>query len=172
MTVNLLENGAFWVGTSSAASTGFARALWTYDCTLSSVVDRASLRTDHFGHVEIDGGNRPIFRSSFARIVWLPKPGICPSQARKTSHCIRGAFLPILRRMICFQPFFMCEARIGKRRPHQTGGQPFNVPYLVTYIVKGPEKQDVKGKDFSTTKVEVEIKRWTAEPLPWPLMTR
>lgn len=159
VTVNLLENGAFWVGTSSAASTGFARALWTYDCTLASVVDRASLRTDHFGHVEIDG-NRLISRSSFARTVWLPKPGICPSQARRTSHCIRGVFLAILRLMICFQPFSMCVARNWKKGDRiKRVVQPFNVPYLVTYIVKGPEKRDVQGKDFSTIKVDVEIQK-------------
>lgn len=160
VTVNLLENGAFWVGTSSAASTGFARALWTYDCTLASVVDRASLRTDHFGHVEIDGGEQTDFQVEFRkdRLVtearYLPKPG------KKDK--------PLYSRRIFAYPqtddllsaiLFVRSQKLEKGDRIKRVVQPFNVPYLVTYIVKGSEKRDVQGKDFSTIKVDVEIQK-------------
>lgn len=158
--VRLQEHGDNWVGTSTGASTGFARALFSYDCTLASVVDRASLRPEHFGHFDISEGERTDYQVEFRkdRLVtesrYLPKPGK-KGAPKYTRRIFRHADTDDLLSAI----LYVRSQKLEKGDKISRVVQPFNVPYLVTYTVGGKEKRDVKGETFDTTRVDVKIRK-------------
>ena len=155
--VTVQESGAYQVARAEAATTGFARSLWSYDCTMTSVMERGPLRAVHMEHSETDVRETAAywvqFGSSQVRTLTklTPKSGDASSS---TSICPYGP-VDDLQSAILYV----------RSHPLKTGDQitrvvqPFDRPYLTTFKVIARERRKVEGVTYPTIKMDVKIRK-------------
>jgi len=87
--------GNYWRATAQASSTGFARTLWTYDCTMSSIIRRDTLHPVFMQHSETDRSETCRYRVSFQPKRVITESTILPKEgAASTSTHVCG-FSPV-----------------------------------------------------------------------------
>lgn len=155
--VAVKQAGAFQVAKAQAGTTGFARRLWRYDCVMSSVVERGSLRARYLEHSETDSRETISYQAVFGsgqvktESVLTPKKG---SVKKSTAVCPYGPVDDLQSAILHV-----------RSQPLKTGDvvtrvvQPFDRPYLVTFTVAGREKRTVRGTAHDTIKLDVKIRK-------------
>ncbi|MCA1962354.1 MAG: DUF3108 domain-containing protein [Prosthecobacter sp.] len=155
--VRMQQAGAYQVARAQAGTTGLARALWRYDCAMTSVMQRGPLRAQYMEHSETDARETIAYKVAFepgqvsTETVLTPRGS---SARRSTTTCAYGP-MDDLQSAILYL----------RSQPLRTGDtitrvvQPFDRPYLATFTVLGREKRRVEGVDYPTIKIDVKIRR-------------
>lgn len=155
--VTMQDAGGYQVATAEAGTTAFARALWSYDCVMTSVIERGSLRTAYMQHSETDARETAAYWVKFgaSQISTLtklsPKGGAVTTS---TSVCPYGP-ADDLQSAILYV----------RSQPLKQGDsitrvvQPFDRPYLTTFTVVGRENRKVEGVAYPTIKLDVKIRK-------------
>jgi hypothetical protein len=155
--VLLQEAGEHQVAKAQAGTTGLARALWRYDCTMTSVIQRADLRAVYMEHSETDSRETASYQVHFDRhqirtMTDLKPEGGTPQ--RKNSVCPLDE-VDDLQSTILYVRSHPLRAGDSFTRVVQ----PFDRPYLTIFTVIGREKRKVQGTLYPTIKLDVKICR-------------
>ena len=151
------QAGPYWRASAQASSTGFARTLWTYDCTMSSIIDQATLHPRFMQHSESDRTETCRYRVSFQPRRLITESTILPKDGTASTFTTACAFAPIedLLSVILFV----------RSLPLATGDkvtrviQPWDKPYLTTFEVQGRESLKIEGTKQPCIKLGINIRK-------------
>lgn len=151
------QAGPYWRATAKASSTGFARTLWTYDCTMSSIIDRATLHPRFMQHSESDRSETCRYRVSFQPRRLITESTIQPKGGTATTFTTDCAFAPIedLLSVILFVRSLPLAAGDSVTRVVQ----PWDKPYLTTFEVQGRESLTISGKKQPCIRLGIQIRK-------------
>ncbi|MBE2282357.1 MAG: DUF3108 domain-containing protein [Prosthecobacter sp.] len=156
-TLTVREAGHFWRADATAASTGFARTLWRYDCLMTSIMHRADLRAHYLQHEETDSAEMCRYRVAFQenRVVTetLVRP-VKGSPTLATAVCTFGPMDDLLSVILHVRGQ---ELRDGQKITRVV--QPWDKPYLTTFEVLGRETLRFGGKSHPCIKVGLKIRK-------------
>lgn len=155
LTVREAEN--FWRADATAASSGFARSLWKYDCVMTSIMHRADLRAHFLQHEETDSEETCRYRVSFEerRVVTETMVHPVKQQLRtSTALCSYGPMDDLLSVILYARSQ---ELRNGQKITRVV--QPWDKPYLTTFEVLGRETLRFGGKYHPCIKVGLKIRK-------------
>ena len=144
-------------GEAEAKSSGLARALYTYDCELSARVDAESLKPLGFEHSETEKDETTEYETEFGRgyvRTWTTKPNEDGEVERVRRTYKYGEALDLLSTI-----FYVRSMPLEKGDKITRVVQPFDRPYLVSFIVQGREERKFEGEKIPTIKLSVEIAR-------------
>lgn len=156
-TLGVREAGSFWRADATAASTGFARTLWKYDCQMTSIMHRGNLRAHFLRHSETDSDETCRYRVSFEpkRVVTEtlvhPKKG---TPTTSTAPCSYGPMDDILSVILYVRSL---ELKNGQKITRVV--QPWDKPYLTTFSVLGRETLKFGGKSHPCIKLGLQIRK-------------
>lgn len=157
------EAGAYWRADATAASTGFARKLWQYDCRMTSVIAREGIRSLYLSHRETDSAETCRYRVAFEprRVVTATTVTPTGGTARKSQAiCPYGPVDDLLSVILYVRSL---ELTPGRRITRVV--QPWDKPYLTTFEVMGRETLRVGGQERPCIKVRVKIRKIDRETL-------
>ncbi|MBL9132565.1 MAG: DUF3108 domain-containing protein [Verrucomicrobiaceae bacterium] len=151
------QAGDYWRASAQASSTGFARTLWTYDCTMASIIDKSSLHPRFMQHSESDRAETCRYRVSFQPRRLITESTIQPKDGTATSFTTECAFAPIedLLSVILFVRSLPLAAGDSVTRVVQ----PWDKPYLTTFEVQGRESLDIGGTKQPCIKLGIKIRK-------------
>lgn len=156
-TLTIREAGNFWRADAAAASTGFPRTLWKYDCLMTSVMHRANLRAHYLQHEEADSvemcGYRVAFGSSRVVTETLVRP-VKGTPVVSTAVCPFGPMDDLLSVILYVRSL---ELRDGQKITRVV--QPWNKPYLTTFEVLGRDTLRFGGKNHPCIKLGLQIRK-------------
>jgi hypothetical protein len=138
----LQKNGPFQLARAEASTTGLARSLWTYDCDMTSVIRLENLKSHYMQHSETDARETVSYRVAFGPTEATTETKLTPkgSPTRTSSFLCPYGPLDDLQSAILYvrsQPL-----KDGDRITRVI--QPFDRPYLATFIVSGHENDTIK----------------------------
>lgn len=155
--------GNYWRATAQASSTGFARTLWTYDCTMSSIIRRDTLHPVFMQHSETDRSETCRYRVSFQPKRVITESTILPKEgAASTSTHVCG-FSPVEDLLSII--LFVRGLPLANGESVTRVVQPWDKPYLTTFEVLGRENLKVDGRDKPCIKLAVKIRKIDRESL-------
>lgn len=162
--VTVQEAGeSYWRATAQASSTGFARTLWTYDCTMSSIIRRDTLHPVFMQHSETDRSETCRYRVSFQPRRVITESTILPKEgAASTSTQVCG-FSPVEDLLSII--LFVRGLPLANGESVTRVVQPWDKPYLTTFEVLGRENLKVEGTDKPCIKMAVKIRKIDRESL-------
>lgn len=149
--------GGFWRADATAASTGFARTLWKYDCEMTSVIQRAGIRPRHLRHSETDSAENCRYRVSFEPQRAVTETTTTPSKgtpSTSTAVCPYGPMDDLLSVILHVRSQALTPGQKVTRVV-----QPWDKPYLTTFEVLGRETLDFGGQKRPCIKVSVKIRK-------------
>ncbi|WP_395742448.1 DUF3108 domain-containing protein [Prosthecobacter sp.] len=156
-TLTVREAGAFWRADASAASTGLARALWKYDCEMTSIMHRGDLRAHYLQHQETDSAETCRYRVSFERHRVITETQVQPvkgAKATSTAVCPYGPMDDILSFILYVRSL---ELKNGQKITRVV--QPWDTPYLTTFEVQGRETIEYGGQKRPCIKLGLKIRK-------------
>ncbi|WP_146848331.1 DUF3108 domain-containing protein [Brevifollis gellanilyticus] len=155
--VTMQESGPYQVAKAEAGTSALARALWSYDCVMTSVMERSSLRSLHMEHSETDSRETVAYWVNFgaSQISTLTK--LSPKKGAVTTSTNICPYGPAddLQSAILYV----------RSQPLKQGDsitrvvQPFDRPYLTTFTVVGREQKKVEGVAYPTIKLDIKIRK-------------
>jgi hypothetical protein len=151
------QNGPFQLAHAEAGTTGLARSLWTYDCDMTSVIRLENLQSHYMQHTETDARETVSYRVAFGPTEATTETKLTPkgSPARTSNFLCPYGPLDDLQSAILYvrsQPL-----KDGDRITRVI--QPFDRPYLVTFIVSDHEKRTIQATTYPTIKLDVKIRK-------------
>ncbi len=156
-TLSVREAGNFWRADATAASTGFARTLWKYDCAMISIMHRADLRAHFLQHQETDSAETCRYRVSFEKKRVVTETLVQPNKGKPvgaTALCPFGPMDDILSVILYVRSQ---ELRNGQKITRVV--QPWDKPYLTTFEVLGRESLRFGGQNHPCIKVGLKIRK-------------
>lgn len=157
------EAEGFLRADATAASTGFARTLWKYDCDMSSIIHRADLRAHFLQHSETDSAETCRYRVSFGSRQVVTETLVQPNKGTptiSTAVCLFGPMEDILSVILHVRSQ---ELRNGQKITRVV--QPWDKPYLTTFHVLGRETLTFGGKKQPCIKIGLQIRKIDRESL-------
>lgn len=151
------EAGGFWRADATAASTGFARTLWKYDCEMTSIIHRDGLRAHFLQHSETDSEETCRYRVAFGGNQVVTETMVHPNKAApvfSTSVCPFGPMDDLLSVILYARSL---ELRNGQKITRVV--QPWDKPYLTTFHVLGRETLSFGGKTHPCIKIGLQIRK-------------
>ena len=85
----------YWRASAQAASTGFARTLWSYDCTMSSIISRETLHPVFMQHSETDRSETCRYRVAFQPRRVITESTVLPHKGTASTATHVCGFSPI-----------------------------------------------------------------------------
>lgn len=149
--------GGFWRADATAASTGFARTLWKYDCEMTSVIERASIRPRFLSHSETDSAENCRYRVAFEPRRVVTETTTTPAQGSPSSNttvCPYGPMDDLLSVILYVRSQALTPGQKVTRVV-----QPWDKPYLTTFEVLERETLDFGGQKRPCIKVSVKIRK-------------
>lgn len=149
--------GGFWRADATAASTGFARTLWKYDCEMTSVIQRAGIRPRHLRHSETDCAENCRYRVSFEPQRAVTETTTTPTggtPSTSTAVCPYGPMDDLLSVILHVRSQTLTPGQKVTRVV-----QPWDKPYLTTFEVLGRETLEYGGQKRPCIKVSVKIRK-------------
>ncbi len=161
--VVMQEAGGHQVARAEAGTTGLARALWSYDCTMISVMDRGPLRAVHLNHTETDVSETVAYEVGFSPLKVLTETVLTPKggTVKKSSTICPYGPVDDLQSAILYV----------RSQPLKQGDkitrvvQPFDRPYLTTFTVVNRGKRKVEGTVYPVIELDVKIRKIDAKTL-------
>jgi hypothetical protein len=155
--VVMQEAGDFQVARAEAGTSGLARTLWRYDCTMTSVMQRSDLRALYMEHSETDDRETAAYQVRFGDRQITTDTSLTPTggSTKKTRQSCPWGPADDLQSAILYV----------RSQPLKTGDaitrvvQPFDRPYLATFTVSGREQRKIEGVAYPTIKLDVKIRR-------------
>ena len=145
------------VGVAEAKSSGLARALYSYDCELNARVDADSLKPLGFEHSETEKDETTEYETEFGEgfvRTWTTEPNAEGVVERKRRTYYYGDAMDLLSTI-----FYVRSMPLNKGDKITRVVQPFDRPYLVSFIVEGKEERKFQGEKIPTIKLSVQIAR-------------
>lgn len=155
--VIIKQAGPYWRASAQASSTGLARTLWTYDCTMSSIIDSATLHPRFMQHSESDSAETCRYRVSFQPRRLITESTIQPKDGTATTSTSVCAFAPIEDLLSVI--LFVRSLPLANGDKITRVIQPWDKPYLTTFEVLGREKLTIDGKTQSCIKLGIQIRK-------------
>jgi len=155
--LSLKEAGPYWRADARASSTGVARALWKYDCEMSSIILRQGILPKFLSHSETDREETCLYRAAFepGRVVTetrvIPKKGAARTS---TDVCSYGPVEDILSVILYVRSQALTPGQKITRVV-----QPWDKPYLTTFEVLGRETMAHAGVKRPCIKVGIKIRK-------------
>lgn len=155
--VVMQEAGGYQVARAEAGTSGFARSLWSYDCVMTSVMERGPLRAVYLNHSETDTSETVAYKVGFSSLKVLTETLLTPkggATKKSTAICPYGP-ADDLQSAILYV----------RSQPLKQGDsitrvvQPFDRPYIATFTVVGRENRKVEGTTYPTIKLDVKIRK-------------
>lgn len=156
-TLTVRESGAFWRADATAASTGFARTLWKYDCEMTSVIERGGIRPRYLKHSETDSAENCRYRVAFEPHQVVTETTTTPtkgSASTNTTLCPYGPMDDLLSVILYVRSQALTPGQKVTRVV-----QPWDKPYLTTFEVLGREALNYGGQKRPCIKLSVKIRR-------------
>jgi len=155
--VTMRQAGAFQRAKGQAGTTGFARRLWRYDCVMSSVIERGTLRARYLEHSETDDRETISYQAAFSSSQVTTESVLTPKKGAEKKSAAICPYGPVddLQSAILYVRSHPLKAGDAITRVVQ----PFDRPYLVTFSVAGREKRKVRGTAHDTIKLDVKIRK-------------
>lgn len=147
----------YWRASAQASSTGLARTLWSYDCTMSSIIRRDTLHPVFMQHSETDRSETCRYRVSFQprRVITestvLPRDGVASTSTHVCGFSPVEDLLSII--------LFVRSLPLADGESITRVVQPWDKPYLTTFEVMGREKMKVGDVDTPCIKLAVRIRK-------------
>jgi len=161
--LSVKEAGAYWRADATAASTGFARTLWQYDCAMTAVIGRADIRSHYLQHSETDSEENCRYRVSFEGRRVVTETTTTPVEGAAHSHstiCPYGPMDDLLAVILYVRSQALTPGQKITRVV-----QPWDKPYLTTFEVQGRETLSFDGKKRPCIKVGLKIRKIDRETL-------
>lgn len=156
--VTVQEAGeSYWRATAQASSTGFARTLWTYDCTMSSIIRRDTLHPIFMQHSETDRSETCRYRVSFQPKRVITESTILPKEGAASASTFVCGFSPVEDLLSII--LFVRGLPLANGDSVTRVVQPWDKPYLTTFEVLGREVLEVEGKQKPCIKLAVKIRK-------------
>ncbi|MFN0076524.1 MAG: DUF3108 domain-containing protein [Prosthecobacter sp.] len=155
--LSVKEAGNYWRADATASSTGFARSLWTYDCEMSSIIERASIRPRYLRHSETDSEENCRYRVSFEPHRVVTETTITPQQGAASTSSALCAYGPVEDLLSVILYVRSQELRNGQKITRVV--QPWDKPYLTTFEVQSRETLNFGGKQRPCIKVGIQIRK-------------
>jgi hypothetical protein len=156
--VTLQEAGLrYWRASAQASSTGFARTLWSYDCTMSSIISRETLHPVFMQHTETDRSETCRYRVSFQPRRVITESTVLPhvGTAIATTHvCGFSPIEDLLSIILYVRSLPLTHGESVTRVV-----QPWDKPYLTTFEVLGRENMKVEEAQKPCIKLAVKIRK-------------
>ncbi|MBK8092121.1 MAG: DUF3108 domain-containing protein [Verrucomicrobiaceae bacterium] len=156
--ITIQEAGSsYWRASAQASSTGFARTLWAYDCTMSSIISKNSLKPVFMQHSETDRSETCRYRVSFQPRRVITESTTLPRSGTASTGTTTLAFSPV--------EDLLCTILYVRSLPLANGDkitrvvQPWDKPYLTTFEVQGRESIKIGGKAQPCIKLGVQIRK-------------
>lgn len=156
-TLSVREAENYWRADATAASTGFARTLWQYDCAMTSIMHRADLRSHYLQHQETDSEETCRYRVAFEKHRVVTETQVQPVQGKSavwSALCRYGPMDDILSVILYVRSQ---ELRNGQKITRVV--QPWDKPYLTTFEVLGRESLRFDGQNHPCIKVGLKIRK-------------
>ncbi|MCB1276408.1 DUF3108 domain-containing protein [Prosthecobacter sp.] len=156
-TLSVREAGAYWRADATAASTGFARTLWKYDCEMTSIMHRSDLRAHYLQHSETDSDETCRYRVSFEKSRVTTETLVHPVKGKSstsTALCPYGPMDDILSVILYVRSL---ELKDGQKITRIV--QPWDKPYLTTFDVLGRQTLNFGGKKRPCIKIGLQIRK-------------
>ncbi len=156
-TLTVREAGDFLRADATAASTGLARALWKYDCEMTSIMHRGDLRAHFLQYRETDREETCRYRVSFERNRVITQTHVQPvkgSPSTSTTSCAYGPMDDLLSVILYVRSL---ELKNGQKITRVV--QPWDTPYLTTFEVKGRETIVYGGQKRPCIKLGLQIRK-------------
>lgn len=156
-TLTVREAGNYWRADATAASTGLARALWKYDCEMSSIMQRGDLRAHFLQHRETDKDETCRYRVAFERQRIVTETQVEPVKGTKTlstAVCPYGPMDDILSVIL-----YLRSQDLTNGKKYTRVVQPWDTPYLTTFEVKGRESIVYAGEKRPCIKLGLQIRK-------------
>lgn len=156
-TLTVREAGNFWRADAGAASTGLARALWKYDCEMTSIMHRGDLRAHYLQHQETDSAETCRYRVSFERQRVITETEVRPvkgTPGTSTAVCHFGPMDDILSVILYVRSQELKDGQTITRVV-----QPWDTPYLTTFEVQGRESITYGGQKRPCIKLGLKIRK-------------
>lgn len=155
-TLSVREAGEFWRADATAASTGFARTLWRYDCEMTSII-RRSIRPHFLKHSETDSEENCRYRVSFEPHRVVTETTVTPvkgAASTSTAVCLYGPVEDLLSVILHVRSQTLTP---GQKITHVV--QPWDKPYLTTFEVLGRGALNFGGKKRPCIKLGIKIRK-------------
>ena len=156
-TLTVREAGNFWRADATAASTGWARALWKYDCEMTSIMQRGDLRAHFLQFREADSAETCRYRVSFEQRRIVTETQVQPvkgSASTSTTLCTYGPMDDLLSVILYVRSLDLENGRKITRVV-----QPWDTPYLTTFEVQGRETMMYAGQKRPCIKLGLQIRK-------------
>jgi hypothetical protein len=155
--VTIQEAGPYWRASAQASSTGFARTLWSYDCTMSSIMHQKSLAPHFMQHSETDRSETCRYRVAFQPRRVITESTILPKDGTPSTGTTVCAFSPIEDLLAVILYVRSLPLKHGDKITRVV--QPWDKPYLTTFEVLGRESMENNGKSISCIKLGIQIRK-------------
>lgn len=156
-TLALREAGGFWRAEATAASTGFARSLWKYDCEMTSVIERSTIRPRYLKHSETDSAETCRYRVAFQPRQVVTETVVTPKKGSASNHTLTCPYGP-MDDLLSVILYVRSQALTPGQKVTRVV-QPWDKPYLTTFEVLGREALDFGGARRPCIKVSVKIRK-------------
>ncbi len=143
-----------YVGQAEGRSTGFARLLYPYDFRARSIVEAPSLRPVAFQLVEKDRSDENSYD-----VIFEKNRQIYTTTSKKKDETLSntGRFPFDFGQDVLSSAFYLRSQPLADGDQISMVVTPFNRPYLTIFKVAGREERKVKGKKYSTIRLEAEV---------------
>lgn len=151
------EAGSYWRADATAASTGFARTLWQYDCDMTSIIERTNIRSRYLQHSETDSEENCRYRVAFDSRRVVTETRTTPVQGAAHTHstiCPYGPMDDLLSVILYVRSQALTPGQKVTRVV-----QPWDKPYLTTFEVLGRETLKFGGQKRPCIKVGLQIRK-------------
>lgn len=144
-----------FVGDATGQSSGFARMLWPYDFRARSVVEEDSLRPVIFQLSEKDRSNV----NSYDIIFESDRQVYTTTAKKKDEKTITATsgFDFDFGQDVLSSAFYLRSQPLEQGETINMVVTPFNRPYLTELKVMGPETRKIKGRSYSTIRLDVQV---------------
>lgn len=162
-TLTVKEAGSYWRADATASSTGFARTLWTYDCQMTSVIERSTIRSRFLSHSETDSAENCRYRVSFEPKRVVTETTVTPTQGTTSSNTTLCPYGPIDDLLSVI--LYVRSQTLAKGQKVTRVVQPWDKPYLTTFEVLGRDTLVFGGQKRPCIKVSVKIRKMDRKSL-------
>ena len=155
--VVMQEAGGYQVARAEAGTSGLARSLWSYDCVMTSVMERGPLRAVYLNHSETDDRETIAYKVGFSSLKVLTETRLTPKGGvtkKSTAICPYGPVDDLQSAILYVRSQSLKQGDSITRVV-----QPFDRPYLTTFTVVSREKRKVEGTTYPTIKLDVKIRK-------------
>ncbi len=156
-TLSVREAGDYWRADATAASTGLARALWKYDCEMTSIMQRNDLRAHFLQHRETDSEETCRYRVAFEGRRVITETQVKPVKGANTTSTTLCAYGPMDDILSVILYLRSQDLRNGRKITRVV--QPWDTPYLTTFEVQGRESIVYAGQKRPCIKLGLQIRK-------------